>query len=129
MRTKHGDHELVVTFPVFSGYKVYVVLSDDLHKSNVSRFGTCGTAAEPCVAAYYAPSELGHAHLFYRKDVTAGLLAHEAWHAVYGMFDWAGVVDLDNETVAYHLGYLVDKIAVFQAKVLGVKSKRTKRTR
>ena len=39
-----------------------------------------------------------------------GTIAHECWHAVRTMLLNADA-ELDNETVAYHLGHLVDKIS------------------
>lgn len=127
MRTRHGDYELKVKFPVFSGYTIHVVLTSDLRASHVSRYGDGGLADDASTAAFYTSAGTGHSHLFCTKDAPAGILTHEAWHAIYGMFEWAGA-ELDNESVAYHLGYLVDKIAQFQAKVLLVKSKRRRKS-
>lgn len=43
------------------------------------------------------------------KGLSAGTIAHEAWHVIHRMLKFCGA-EIDNETVAYHLGYLVDKI-------------------
>ena len=40
---------------------------------------------------------------------SAGTVAHECWHAVRNML-LSVQAELDNEVVAYHLSYLVDKI-------------------
>jgi hypothetical protein len=44
-----------------------------------------------------------------KPNVTEGTIAHESWHAILNMLVRVGA-DLDNEVVAYHLGYLVDEI-------------------
>jgi len=54
--------------------------------------------------------------LFFKRDNSDGIIAHEAWHAVFSMFEWAGA-ELDNEMVAYHLSYLVDRIASFKSHI------------
>lgn len=51
-----------------------------------------------------------------QPDANAGTVAHEAWHCVRRMLLHMGA-DLDNEVVAYHLGYLVNKITDFKKKV------------
>jgi hypothetical protein len=126
-KTHHGDYQKVVTFPAFSGYRVYVVFSEDMRASYFKRYGETGLFDDPSVTALHSTRETGNAHLFYKIDTRAGVLAHEAFHAIYGMFDWAGVEQLDNETTAYHLGYLIDQIAKFQSRVLAVKSSTKKR--
>jgi hypothetical protein len=47
--------------------------------------------------------------IFLKPNVTEGTIAHESWHAILNMLVRVGA-DLDNEVVAYHLGYLVDEI-------------------
>jgi hypothetical protein len=120
--TKHGDYEMVVRFEPWSAFKVYVIFTDDLAKARVARYGSAGVAAEEGTAALFTRGNGGYGHLFLHPDSCARIIAHECWHAVWWMFKWAGVADWDNETCAYHLGYLVGKVSEFQAKVLGVKS-------
>ena len=125
-KTKHGDYEMKVAFPVFSKYGMHIVFTEDLRDSHVSRFGDGGLADDMETDAMYVSSGAGHAHVFYKLRARAGVVAHEAWHAIWGMFNWAGVDRWDNETTAYHLGYLVDKITDFQIRAInkskGVKS-------
>lgn len=45
----------------------------------------------------------------------AGTVAHECWHAVRRMLLHTGC-ELDNEVVAYHLGYLVQQVHDFVKK-------------
>jgi hypothetical protein len=121
-KTKFGDYEQKVLFEVWSNYAVHIVFTDDLAKSRIARYGSAGAAGDIGTGALFTRGNGGYGHLFFQIDACARVLTHEAWHAVWAMFEWAGVKDWDNETVAYHLGYLVGKISDFQAKVLGVKS-------
>lgn len=116
--TKFEDYETLVKFDTWSDFKVHVVFSHDLAKARVKRYGTAGVAAEDGTAALFTRGNGGYGHLFLKPDACARIIAHECWHAVWWMFKWAGVEDWDNETCAYHLGYLVGRVSDFQAKVL-----------
>jgi len=111
--TKYGDLELTVKFPVFSNYKMFVVFSADLCASRLNRYGDAGAGGELETAAFVSICSEG-CHIFLKPSAGGGLIAHESFHAIRAMFLWAGVEDFDNEIVAYHLGYLVDKIVKFQ---------------
>ena len=50
--------------------------------------------------------------VFLPYSASVGSIAHESWHVVRRMMEHAGV-ELDNEAVAYHLGFLVNKIFRF----------------
>jgi hypothetical protein len=125
-KTKFGDYRFRVDFPVF-GYAVFVVFSDDMEKSVKLRYNRM--EAGPSYQAMHC-RELGvpYSHLFFKiGDCPSGTIAHESWHVVrYLLADFCGC-NLDNETVAYHLGYLVDRIVEFKnnliEKGVGVKSK------
>ena len=43
-KTKYGDYQIAVRFPVFSGYKMFVVFSEDLCASRMARYGSAGAA-------------------------------------------------------------------------------------
>jgi len=132
-KTKHGDYERTVCFPIWSDYEVKIVFCEDLGKARKARYGTSG--ASDNATALHTQSVNGTSHLFFIiGNCPTGVVAHECWHAIKAMLiEWAGVSDLDNETVAYHLGYLVQKVADFRndlidakimPQILGVKSKR-----
>jgi hypothetical protein len=123
-KTKHGDYEKKVTFPVFSGYAVRIVFTDDLPKSRISRYGNAGAAGEGDTNAMVSTNSEG-CHIFFKPMARTGVIAHEAYHAVRRMLDWIGARECDEEVVAYHLTHLVDVIAVFQQRVLAVKSSKT----
>jgi hypothetical protein len=112
--TKWGDFEHIVKFPVLSNYFVHVIFTDNIARSRKGRYGTEG--ASEGAAALSSVAVGGHGHLFFKRTNTEGIVAHEAWHAVFRMFEWAGA-ELDNEMVAYHLSYLVDQIAKFRAHI------------
>lgn len=46
--------------------------------------------------------------IFLPKDAKAGTIAHECWHAIHHMMNTFGV-EVESETIAYHLGYLVEQ--------------------
>ena len=134
-KTKYGDFEYVVRFHAFSEFKVHVVVTDCIVKSaearyphsDPSRFGTC--------PALTIRSECNATHMFFHLDTIykpyeiAGNLAHEAWHAVRNMLKWACVDDspFDSETVAYHLGFTVERATKFFQEVRNDQCKRTNR--
>lgn len=130
--SKHGDYERAVKFHVY-GFVVYVVFSDDLAKSVAPRYPAIKVASSYhalCCRTANSPEM----HMFFKLgDAPAGAIAHESWHAVrYILDDWTGGC-LDNEVVAYHLGYLVDVVTGFKNKLIdngiGVKSSSKKEAR
>ena len=123
-KTRHGDYEKKVTFPVYSEYAVRIVFTDDLPKSRIGRYGNAGAAGEGDTNAMVSTNSEG-CHIFFKPMARTGVIAHEAYHAVRRMLDWIGANECDEEVVAYHLTHLVDIIAVFQQRVLAVKSSET----
>ena len=114
-KTKWGDYEHIVKFPVLSNYFVHVIFTDHIGRSRKGRYGSEGAAEG--AAALSSVAVNGHGHLFYNTEkLSEGIIAHEAWHAVFRMFEWVGA-ELDNEMVAYHLSYLVDRIASFRSHI------------
>ena len=59
-----------------------------------------------------------------QPDANAGTIAHECWHCVRQMLLHMGAT-LDNEVVAYHLGYVVNRVTDFK----NAKKKRRKNAR
>jgi len=127
-KTRWGDYETTVKFAVWSNFTVHVVFTDNIARSRTGRYETAGAAADPDTAALFTRGAGGYGHLFFQSDACARIIAHECWHALWWMFQWAGATTWDNETTAYHIGYLVGKVSEFQAKVLGVKSSSKKRS-
>jgi hypothetical protein len=113
---KFKERKKLITFPVFLNYKVHVIVSnnpdrslqklENAHKMIVSN-GKDFRAMHICL------KEKQTSYLLLPDDATAGEIAHECWHATrYIVNDWAGG-GLDNEVVAYHLGYLVQEVYKF----------------
>jgi hypothetical protein len=126
-KTKYGDYEYKVMFDVF-GFLVYVVFSEDMPKSINSRYPEIGTTDKDFGAMCCRKRGVPELHMFFELgNCSVGTLAHESWHAVrYMLLDWSKC-ELDNETMAYHLGWLVDQAGSFRMALidagLGVKSK------
>ena len=122
-KTKYGDYELRVKFPVFSNYTMFVVFSDDLCSARMQRYGDAGAGGESDTGAFVSRCSEG-CHIFFKPYAGAGIIAHEAHHAIRALLVWADVKDFDNEVVAYHLGYLVNQITNFQNVVKSLSKKR-----
>ena len=87
-------------------HNVKVIITDDVGEYGCS-IG-CHNHSEFPEATHFS-SESGSI-LAFHPFPSPDTVAHECWHAVYRMLSNADA-DLDNETVAYFLGYLVDKIS------------------
>jgi hypothetical protein len=101
-------------FPVFSGYTVHVEITSDIQKSLAKYPPTkCAIDDENNTHAItiHVINE-PFTFMFLPYNVSVGTIAHESWHAVKRMMEYMDV-ELDSETVAYHLGYSVDKIFRF----------------
>lgn len=109
-----------VNFPVF-GYCIGVLFADDVNKTAGHYFK--GFVPEEGTYAFHFPFKgENRSMIFLPFKADAGTIAHEAYHAVrrmlehigIGLYEDAGTTQLDNEGVAYHLGYLIQRIHVFQ---------------
>lgn len=107
------DKTFFVRFPVF-GYDVRVEFTSDLKKS-VSRHedtkavDLSGPEDKHTDALAIHVAGEGKSFVFLLHHVSLGTIAHESWQVVRHMFDSCGAA-LENESVAYHLGYLVNQI-------------------
>ena len=102
-----------VEFPVFMDYLVHVELTSDVLKSMKKYPQTKDIpddATTHAISIHVQDAPLSMVFLPY--NVSVGTIAHESWHVVKRMMGYCDV-DLDSETVAYHLGYLVNKIFQF----------------
>jgi hypothetical protein len=124
--SKFGDYEKIIYFPVFSNFQVHVVFSHDLSESYRRRYGHSVDVTR--TDAFHRYTENGHSHLFFSiGECPIGTVAHESFHVVWALLlQWAGVEKdaIDNELVAYHLGYLVNEISSYRSWLIdsGVKS-------
>lgn len=110
MKSRHTTIE----FPVFSSYMVHVEVTSDLKKS-MAKYPLTKVAVDDYGdgdgVAIHVDKE-GFSFIFLRYNASVGDIAHESWHVVHRMMDFLGI-ELDHETAAYHLGYMVNKIFRF----------------
>jgi hypothetical protein len=96
-----------VKFPIFSGYKVRIILSNNI-KTTCRRLGH--PDVYPCEACFI-PGEY-KCWLVFSAQPDEGTIAHEASHAIQELFRTVGS-RRDEESFAYHLDYLVGRIHKF----------------
>lgn len=107
-----------IEFPVFD-YELVVILSSDVMKSRTDRDEEVGEkfTGEPALALHSYNYHNPIAFLIFNEhDVTPGVIAHEASHAVYRLLEWIGATERDEEVLAYHIEYIVDKVWNFVKK-------------
>lgn len=109
-RERKGDKVKTVTFPVFSNYRVIVVFTHSFEKAYKRFEHTKG--AEPLqnaqgITCHIHDTELSYIFILYGEDT--GVMVHEAYHAIRHMFEEHNI-EMTNENVAHHLGYLVNEI-------------------
>ena len=109
MKTKFTTIE----FPVFCHYAVHVEVTTDIIKSMEKYPATKSFTKEPIDAEALSIHVLNEpvSFIFLSYNASVGVIAHESWHVVRKIMQHTGIA-IDSETVAYHLGYLVD--AIFQ---------------
>jgi hypothetical protein len=103
----------IITFPVFDNYAVHIEKTSDIMKSMEKYPAT--KHVEPgehteAITVHVADDPCSY--IFLPHNAAVGTIAHEAWHVVRRMLEYVGA-DLENENVAYHLGFLVNRIFKF----------------
>lgn len=111
------EREKIIEFPVFN-YTVHLVITWDVTQSRMNRSDALGPL-EPglCSALHSYKEDESVSYLFLPVNAKPGVVVHEAWHCIWRIWDWIGA-DFENEVVAYHIEYLVDKIHEFLAEKL-----------
>ena len=113
-KTRHTIFE----FPVFCHYIFHVEITSDIVKS-LKKYPSCEKVEiDPdgnTGALTVHVLDDSFSFIFLQPNASVGTIAHESWHGVMRMMEYVGV-DVDHETVAYHLGFLVDKIFGFLRK-------------
>jgi len=106
----------IIEFPVFCHYIVHVEVTPDFKKSLAQYPQTRDVDPDPDTAGLtvHVKNET-LSFVFIHANCPVSTIAHESWHVVERMLGYVGV-DLDSETVAYHLGFLVDKVFKFVRK-------------
>ena len=105
------DKVKTVKFAVFNDYKVKIVLTRDLDKALLSFKHTAdvesGGETTGGITVHVDCERLSY--IFIPYGSSTGSMAHEAYHAVQRMLKNCSI-ELKNEVVAYHLGYLMNEI-------------------
>ena len=104
-----------IAFPVFSNYIVHVEITSDLKRSMAKYPPTRAVieaADEACDGMTIHVEDETFSYIFLPYNASVGTIAHESWHTIKAMMEHLAI-ELDSETVAYHLGYLVDQIFRF----------------
>ena len=113
-KTKYGDYQKRIRFKMFSNYDIYVVFTNDIAKSRKARYGTAGLAEG--ANGLHTQGIGGKAHLFFLiANSSPQIIAHECYHAIYGMLvGWMEAGDAGNEVYAYLVGWLVGQVHKFK---------------
>jgi hypothetical protein len=111
---KFKERSTYFTFPVFRGYLVYIIFTNDVTAARAQRNDVLGVSDfGPGVEAMHGTDGRGTSLLFFQEKASSGTIAHEAWHVVYELMRWIGA-SLEDEVVAYHLSYIVGQVVKFQ---------------
>lgn len=119
--TKFGDYAVWVRFPVTANYCVRIIVTDHIANSFEKRLGEGKIDGSTDGCCYH--DHKGTTWMFLSPKITAGTVAHESFHVMYELLDYIGS-KLENEIVAYHLGYLVDQIENFRNAIKSSTKKR-----
>jgi hypothetical protein len=103
-----------IEFPVFSDFIIHVEVAKNIEKAigkypSIADFSEEDTGESDGVAVYDGGQVC---FIFLKPNVSVGTIAHESWHAIEHMMERFNVRP-EGEVIAYHLGYLVDKVFRF----------------
>ena len=119
--TQYKDYETRVVFEVMASYQVQVIFTNDLFKS-ATRLGS--KPSEEADAFCFNVKGERRSYIFLKLNAPESVVAHECWHIVHQVMAYCGVVDMDSEIVAYHLGHLVEKVYDFKKAIRAGKAKK-----
>ena len=105
------EHLYEIPFPVLGQYTVTVAFTNDPLRT-AERLKVELDSLGEHTTALTLPMPDGVVMLF-NLNPSVNSMTHESYHAVRRMFKWAGA-DIDNELIAYHLGYLMQKVVSAQ---------------
>lgn len=100
-------------------YYVHIIVTNNFdataHKLKLERDDTDSLDDKTVGGVCFHVKDNGVSYLFIRPKAIVRVVAHEAWHCVCRILEYADA-ELDNETVAYHLGYLTGEAYAFAHK-------------
>lgn len=111
--TRFKEKTFVIDFPVFA-YHVNVIITNDIQRSRTDRNSQIGSKFDlgPVLGLHSSNENTGGSWIFLYFDASPDVIAHESYHSVVRMLSWVGA-NPEEEVVAYHLGYVTDKIHKF----------------
>ncbi len=110
------EAKIVIDFPVFN-YDMTIVYTDDIVRSREELDHVIGAAdrkfIDDCDGLHSFHEDKSTGFIFFTPDTSIGVIAHECYHAISRMLRWIGAKK-EEEVVAYHLSYLLDKVLKFK---------------
>ena len=105
---------LTIKLSVFHDYLINVEVAPNIEKAlerykDVFKIEGWGGEEETNAITVH---ENWESYIFLRPKATAGTIAHESWHVIAEIAEKTGM-KLDDESAAYHLGFVVDKIHTY----------------
>jgi hypothetical protein len=103
----------IVKFPVWNTH-VKVTFTDNVFES-IRKRDKSYTVADCTAMCMHQEGDDRASMLILDEIAPPNIIAHECWHAIHRLLTGSDA-KLDNETVAYHLGYLVGEVHKFQRR-------------
>lgn len=116
-RPRAASRYITIEFPVFSDFIIHFEVARDFKKA-IKKYPSIEDMSteednEADALTIYDGGQV--CFIFVRPNVSTGTLAHESFHAVEHLLKRHGV-KVEDETAAYHLGYVVDNAFRFLRK-------------
>lgn len=101
-----------IYFPVF-GYKVHIVVTDDILKSRNKRKAAFGDLLEQkdvkhSGGIFSFNIDKPESYIFLLPTVNVEVISHEVLHCVHQLMIWIEA-GMEEEVYAYHIGYISQK--------------------
>lgn len=109
------ERRKTITFPAFLDYRVVIILTTDKKKTYEKFMKMSDVLPNDynfTALHIFIGEEKTSYLIFTPKDSDPGTVAHECWHCLKQICSWLGA-KVENELIAYHLGYLVNEVYSF----------------
>ena len=108
--TKFKEITKKVRFEIFP-IDLIIVVSNDVKQSRSNRNKLLGVIPHDHYSAFHYQCGTT-SYIFLKYDATPGIIAHEAFHCVWSIFEVIGA-EHNNEVMAYTLWFIVNDIHKF----------------